>query len=530
MKLLSHTTSRLIPSSIFIFALTLSGCGGGGGDSSTPPDTTPVNTTSSNSGGGGIVNSSSVASESHSSSAITSSSSQRASSSSSTLVNIDGIVSFKQPTVETDETTPTHYQYTVVLDAFDVLTTQPLTISDAPEKSVNLLASDGATVLGTQTQSTKSISCSTPSLLASYDALMLFDRSGSMSDNDPSDDSLAAARKFVTKIGNNDGIKIAQFSGSGNNGVHFLNASFSSDTTYLQALIDAIDSPAGGTPLWDSMNSSLNEFSSATHQKALLTFSDGEDTQSQSNSYDVKALAISTGVKVFSINLRNSNTQPLDDIAFSTGGNVFSTNDAKKLIDYYGVLGNLLSGNTATCTMVIDVNFTPAAGIGEVGYGPASSSIIDTPLNVSLPNNGGRGQISTAIKFPLYPGRKIGQTADGISIFENDIISAGNSNSCLSATTSGVRNNCVESVYASICETDNVNNCSNGLIAPRGQLSLPVNPTKEISISACPWESSRTIQQYVPAASSGNTPNLIFSINNPNSNTYSCTNARRFGR
>jgi len=45
MNLLTHTTSRFVPSSILIFALILSGCGGGGGSKS--PDTPPTSTASS---------------------------------------------------------------------------------------------------------------------------------------------------------------------------------------------------------------------------------------------------------------------------------------------------------------------------------------------------------------------------------------------------------------------------------------------------------------------------------------------------
>ena len=561
MKRLFQSIPQLILSSLLACAVTLSGCGGGGGGgggSTTTPGSTPSNVASSLSSAAAfsspssIVASSLVASSSalnlsslSNSSSLSSSasnvlSSSRSSSSSLTnfsssqksslpVVAIDGIVSYKRPTTKTDESNPTHYQHTIVIDAFDVITKEPLSISNLPENSIDLLASDGVTILGTQTHNANSISCSEPALLTSYDALMLFDRSGSMNDNDPTDDSLEAAREFVTNVGNNDGVKIAQFSGIGSSGVYFFNTSFSNDITYLQTLIDAIDSPSGGTPLWDSMIASLNEFSISTNQKALLTFSDGEDTDSRSNSYDVKASAISAGVKVYSINLRNSNTQLIDEIAFSTGGNVFSTDDAKKLIDYYGILGNLLSGYSSTCTVTIDIDFTPAPGIGEVGYGPAGAVTIDTPLSVSLPNNGGSGQITTAVQFPLYPGRKIGQTMDGTSIYEQDNASASNANECLSAVTSGVTNNCVEPIYAAICETGNVNNCSDGLIASGARLLLPSSSVNGISNSACPWDSQETTDQYVPAMSTGNIPNYIYTINKPNAGSYSCINARRFG-
>lgn len=69
MNLLTRTPSRFIPSSILIFALTLSGCGGGGGSSKTPDPTPSSSAVSASS----IVSSSAVTSSAVTSSAVTSS-------------------------------------------------------------------------------------------------------------------------------------------------------------------------------------------------------------------------------------------------------------------------------------------------------------------------------------------------------------------------------------------------------------------------------------------------------------------------
>jgi hypothetical protein len=88
MKSLSQFTSRFIPSSILIFALTLSGCGGGG--DSTPPNTPPTSTASSvssavvsNSASSAVISSSSLLSSSSLSSNTSNTSSSFISSSSS---------------------------------------------------------------------------------------------------------------------------------------------------------------------------------------------------------------------------------------------------------------------------------------------------------------------------------------------------------------------------------------------------------------------------------------------------------------
>ena len=116
-----------------------------------------------------------------------------------------------------------------------------------------------------------------------YSVLMLFDRSGSMASNDPSDDTLVAAREFVARMAPVDQGWVAAFPSTpfqATSPVTFYGDTFITDQGLLTTQIDSFGPVDGNTPLWDSAFISLEKFPAlpaASENRALLAFSDSKD-------------------------------------------------------------------------------------------------------------------------------------------------------------------------------------------------------------------------------------------------------------
>jgi hypothetical protein len=420
--------------------------------------------------------------------------------------------------VTPDPVSATRYSMQVDLVPFNTITYDPASLSALRTTAVNLRVLNGTSVLGQQRYSLQSISCTGGGGSTSYEAVMLFDRSGSMSTNDPADDTLAAGREFVNRMDRFGNIWVAAFPGGfaarPTFPVTFYGSGFTSDQAQLLAHIGSVGGPSGSTPLWDSMLQSVLKFSTFAPPpgatRALLTFSDGEDTQSTTSPATVQSNALQRHAKVFAINLRNTNSQALDSIALATGGAVYSTDDAKKLIAFYGTLSRFLSGAARTCSATIGVEFVPDSGVGEVGYGPAArmkaTLEFDGMSDASMPT-----RVETQLDLPLYPGRRIGQSTAGRSVYETDIFT-GNMDcvELVPATQTGGRgplalNSCTAPIWVAVCNQASPATCNRGIVQP-GQA---IGAFASSNWAQCPWEAP--LGRFESVVSFGSAPNQLIS-------------------
>jgi hypothetical protein len=111
--------------------------------------------------------------------------------------------------------------------------------------------------------------------------------------------------------------------------------------------------------------------------KAIIVFTDGEDTGSSFTVDDVVSRAINEGVKLFIVGLSNTTKQDvLSKMANDTGGSFFLASDAQFLPNYYGTLGQILTGQTKAYDTTWTVDIT---GNGSFNGEFTSSVIVSTP-------------------------------------------------------------------------------------------------------------------------------------------------------
>jgi hypothetical protein len=186
-----------------------------------------------------------------------------------------------------------------------------------------------------------------------YSATMLLDQSGSIDSTDPADSRIQAAKIFMSALGPGDFTLLSAFASD--------NSALSGDVVYwgtfthdgssyfnqLDALADAV---GGGTPLYKATVLLIRHTATTapTANKAVVVFTDGEDTDGTYDLDDIAQEAASQGVRVFPVGLSDgTDTGVLAEIAQRTGGAAFWSTDARRLVSYYRTLGNILRG-TAT--------------------------------------------------------------------------------------------------------------------------------------------------------------------------------------
>jgi len=132
-----------------------------------------------------------------------------------------------------------------------------------------------------------------------------------------------AASNFVSKLWDGDQAIIADF----NDRIRF-SSHFSSDIDRLVASIQSLY-PSGWTALYDSVLFSLDKVSEAPGRKALLVFTDGDDSRSmgqgsEASSKDAIEGAKFTEVTIYSVGLgRGVNKGFLKKLSEETGGSSF---------------------------------------------------------------------------------------------------------------------------------------------------------------------------------------------------------------
>ena len=182
-----------------------------------------------------------------------------------------------------------------------------------------------------------------------YSATFLFDQSGSITDTDPADIRIDAAKMFLNSMSTGDEVGLLSFSGSSTNrhtDVH--NRNFTTDSTGFDPAFDYLArSEGGGTPLYDAViNAVAYTADGASNQnRAVIVFTDGRDTTSTSTIYDAIDYANSRHTPLHTIALSDGvNIEVLSNMARQTGGSFAKASDVRQLISHFGVLGRYLSG------------------------------------------------------------------------------------------------------------------------------------------------------------------------------------------
>lgn len=220
-----------------------------------------------------------------------------------------------------------------------------------------------------------------------YSATMLLDQSGSIDGTDPADSRIQAAKLFMNASAGGDAVLLAAFA-SENPDLAGDVVTFGSFTTngpsyfpQLDFLADAVD---GGTPLYRAVFSMIHQTADTapTSNRAVVVFTDGDDTDGQYDIDDIASAAASRGVSVFTVGLSSgSNTSVLAEIAARSGGAAFWAADARQLVSYYRTLGSILRGTSQSYR----TRWRMSRSIGTFGSGSwvSSAVAVQTPAGTA---------------------------------------------------------------------------------------------------------------------------------------------------
>ena len=201
---------------------------------------------------------------------------------------------------------------------------------------------------GTYIFKSDGVSLSNPGNATLYSALMLMDQSGSIASTDPSDYRLDAANAFCSNLETGSNIMLWSFTSSYSNNYQMYGTGFTTDTAAVLAQIENLrNREGGGTPLYVSQVAATNFCAAnATNAgKAVLTFTDGEDTDGGSTADGVSDNAVAKGVRLYNIGLGGAQTSLLCREAIPSGGAFMFAQDARQLISIFGNLGKLLDNS-----------------------------------------------------------------------------------------------------------------------------------------------------------------------------------------
>jgi hypothetical protein len=238
-----------------------------------------------------------------------------------------------------------------------------------------------------------------------YDAALMMDQSGSIATSDPTGARLYSAKAFLDNLGSSDYVLLSAFA-SGNPSFpsnQYLETypPFRSSTTlstapsYYSTLDSFAGQESGNTPLYDALHDLINgwsTYSPHSNAKAVVIFTDGEDTASVWTLDQVISTANSDGVRVFTIGLSsNVNFETLGKLANDTGGAFLFASSPEQLIPLYGSVGNLLSLSLPTyrLTWTITASSPSTFQSGDTLIGTvqvnAGGSTFNVPFIVGIP-------------------------------------------------------------------------------------------------------------------------------------------------
>ncbi|CAD7773185.1 von Willebrand factor type A domain protein [Candidatus Methanoperedenaceae archaeon GB50] len=178
------------------------------------------------------------------------------------------------------------------------------------------------------------------------DVMLIIDRSGSMSWNDPQGKRKTAAKDFVDKM---DSTRDQAGVVSWDNNIDFT-WPLDNDFPTVKSQIDNVDS-SGGTNLNVGLSSAIGVLDANTRtedsEEVIIFLSDGEGYYTYAGSGGPASNAASKGYVIYSIGLGNNPaTGPLTDMATATGGKYYSAPTADNLQAIFDEIYEELTFNT----------------------------------------------------------------------------------------------------------------------------------------------------------------------------------------
>jgi len=417
--------------------------------------------------------------------------------------------------------------FSMILRAFDEDTNDPVNIASLSDYAFNVTSSTGEITRWDITPAGQP-SCNRSTGNLSSEAMLLFDRSGSIATNDRNEEMLEAGIAFTDILLSPDTAAIAAFTGDITNDIEFLTPGFTGDTNSLRTAIRSIRSPNGSTPLWSSMTKAIESggFPNLAQTKALVTFSDGENTSGNSSSGQALQAAIDNNVTLYSISLNNSASQALDRISLASGGSAWSTDDATRVAVFTRSLSKVLGGDYVDCSVGVTAKAT-AQNYSQEDLIVGPGKIFKPNLSFNYDLNGQTGEAINSIVFPFSAGRVIGSTDQG-NFSTADFRTAGNAGNCVQplnncSTFGGGRftNTCSQAVTATICSE--AGNCDSKMLAPRSSdPSFGVifeNVTGRFKKFVCPHTD---VAGFEPIKILGTSPNQTISSLNFSDTSFNC--------
>jgi hypothetical protein len=180
---------------------------------------------------------------------------------------------------------------------------------------------------------------------------LVLDQSGSITDTDPANLRIPAAKEFLASLSPSD--ESALFTFADNNPctafpVAVYGGGFTHDHDSFLGVIDSLAGcQGGGTPLYDAARGALELVvnDGVNDARAMVVFTDGADTSSTNTEQQVIDAAIAGGVKIFSIGLSQGvNHQVLSNLAQRTSGAYFFAADVGAAISAFRGMNQLLTG------------------------------------------------------------------------------------------------------------------------------------------------------------------------------------------
>jgi Ca-activated chloride channel family protein len=183
-----------------------------------------------------------------------------------------------------------------------------------------------------------------PSERVPLSIVLVLDTSGSMKPN--MHFLQEAVLNFLYKLDDIDTALLVSFNESVKG-----SAEFTGDTDRLERFVEGLQA-WGGTSLYDAIHYSLGRIKDAPGRKALVIFSDGDDTTSQLQDKDVVDYARAVEATVYSIGFKGQggmmSSSPrgfLRKIATETGGQYFAPDKVGELIKVFNEISNELKNH-----------------------------------------------------------------------------------------------------------------------------------------------------------------------------------------
>ncbi|NIW80530.1 MAG: VWA domain-containing protein [Calditrichae bacterium] len=160
------------------------------------------------------------------------------------------------------------------------------------------------------------------------DAVLLFDNSGSMEDNDSTRQRVKAGKRFIDRIGENDSAAVMIFSGDQ---IATLQT-FTNDKALLDSAMEQLGAK-GASPLYAALYDAIENLSSSrSNHPCIIVLTDGESSEDSRTLQEVVNRAQSSTIPIFPIGLgEHLGFSQLRELALKTGGTFASAENSQRL-------------------------------------------------------------------------------------------------------------------------------------------------------------------------------------------------------